>query len=221
MSRQQKVICRRAARKLISLSVLLSMCMTFAPMSVGRSSAILKDKSIPFPCQDRPCGCGTAEQCWRACCCFSHKEKIDWARKNGVTPPAPETLLVDASSENAKATRHQTVNSRKQLSRSKSKSTHLPTAACGTSGCELKTAQRNESESASPDERKIDSEIVILTLVQHCRGQGPYWYSLPPAVLAPVVMTICSVPRSIWLHPTSVSAPDNSLEPAVPPPLMS
>lgn len=221
MSRQQKDTCRKIAYKLVSLSVLLGMCMTFVPTSGGRVTAILKDKSIPFPCQDRPCGCGTAEQCWRACCCFSHKEKMDWARRNGVTPPAPETLIVDASSGNAKATHQQRVNSRKQVLRSKTKSADAATAACGQSGCELKTVQRKESELETPDDQKADSEIVILTFVQHCRGQGPYWYSLPPAVLAPVALTICSVPRSTWLHPTSVSAPGSFLEPAVPPPLMS
>ena len=38
-----------------------------------------KDKSVPFPCQDRPCGCMSAAQCERSCCCFTPAEKAGWA----------------------------------------------------------------------------------------------------------------------------------------------
>jgi len=42
----------------------------------------------PFPCQDHPCGCRTAEQCWRQCCCFSPEDRFAWAREHNVQPPA-------------------------------------------------------------------------------------------------------------------------------------
>lgn len=41
----------------------------------------------PFPCQHRHCGCNSADQCWRSCCCMSMQEKLAWAAKHGVTPP--------------------------------------------------------------------------------------------------------------------------------------
>jgi hypothetical protein len=47
-----------------------------------------KDHSLPFPCQDHACGCRSAEECWRHCCCFSPEEKLAWARDHGVRPPA-------------------------------------------------------------------------------------------------------------------------------------
>ena len=43
-----------------------------------------KDHSRPFPCQDRPCGCRSAEQCKKKCCCFSAEQKLAWAKQNGV-----------------------------------------------------------------------------------------------------------------------------------------
>lgn len=46
-----------------------------------------KDTSTPFPCMDRPCGCMTAEQCWKGCCCFTTEEKLAWAARHHVTPP--------------------------------------------------------------------------------------------------------------------------------------
>jgi hypothetical protein len=47
-----------------------------------------KEHSQPFPCQDHPCGCQTAEQCWRHCCCFSPEERFAWAESHHVQPPA-------------------------------------------------------------------------------------------------------------------------------------
>src|ERR1700746_3683145 len=47
-----------------------------------------KERGQPYPCMDHPCGCATAEQCWRHCCCFTPEEKFAWAAAHGVTPPA-------------------------------------------------------------------------------------------------------------------------------------
>jgi hypothetical protein len=40
-----------------------------------------------FPCSSCPCGCATAEQCWRSCCCHTLAERMAWAREHGVRPP--------------------------------------------------------------------------------------------------------------------------------------
>jgi len=47
-----------------------------------------KDPSIPFPCQDHACGCLSAEQCWRHCCCFTAAERWAWAKAHHIEPPA-------------------------------------------------------------------------------------------------------------------------------------
>lgn len=43
-----------------------------------------KDRSRPFPCMNSPCGCGSAEQCLRECCCHSVEERREWAREHGL-----------------------------------------------------------------------------------------------------------------------------------------
>lgn len=40
-----------------------------------------------FPCANCACGCATAEQCWRSCCCHSLSERIAWAHEHNVRPP--------------------------------------------------------------------------------------------------------------------------------------
>jgi hypothetical protein len=52
-----------------------------------------------FPCEHCPCGCTTAAQCWRDCCCYTNQEKVAWAKENGVT--VPEHVLAAAEREQA------------------------------------------------------------------------------------------------------------------------
>ncbi|MFO0850416.1 MAG: hypothetical protein U0871_17925 [Gemmataceae bacterium] len=56
------------------------------PIPTSRAS---KDRSQPYPCMDRPCGCLTYEQCWAGdCCCFTLREKVAWATARGLVVPA-------------------------------------------------------------------------------------------------------------------------------------
>ena len=43
-----------------------------------------KDRSNPFPCMDKPCGCATAEQCFSSCCCHTLAERLAWAKLHNV-----------------------------------------------------------------------------------------------------------------------------------------
>lgn len=58
------------------------------PIPVPTIELSEKGSSQPFPCQNRPCGCKTAEQCWTGCCCFTPSERLAWAEENGVAPPS-------------------------------------------------------------------------------------------------------------------------------------
>ena len=43
-----------------------------------------KDRSRPFPCMNKPCGCGSAEQCFTNCCCHTPAEILAWAEARGI-----------------------------------------------------------------------------------------------------------------------------------------
>jgi len=50
-----------------------------------------------YPCQNRPCGCISARECWKGdCCCFTLEEKLRWAIANGIEPPVHVRPLVEA-----------------------------------------------------------------------------------------------------------------------------
>ena len=61
------------------------------PVPLGSAERVVRKAKSgkPFPCQQRPCGCLTYEQCWAGdCCCFTLSQKIAWARENGEEVPS-------------------------------------------------------------------------------------------------------------------------------------
>lgn len=77
-------------RGLLCLCVLMGICAMLFPLPVAQlpSTSPEKDASEPFPCQNRPCGCRSAEQCCKKCCCFNNAQKISWAKVNHVEVPS-------------------------------------------------------------------------------------------------------------------------------------
>jgi len=43
-----------------------------------------KDRSKPFPCMDKACGCATADQCFTNCCCNTPAETLAWAKAHQI-----------------------------------------------------------------------------------------------------------------------------------------
>jgi hypothetical protein len=58
-----------------------------------------KDRSQPFPCMDKPCGCATAEQCFTRCCCNTPAETLAWARARRVDAAVLEALVRRVAAE--------------------------------------------------------------------------------------------------------------------------
>ena len=59
--------------------------------------ASAKDRSQPFPCQHRMCGCMTASDCWTSCCCFTASQRLAWAQEHDVETPS--SLVEQAEQE--------------------------------------------------------------------------------------------------------------------------
>lgn len=154
--------------RLISLMVLLGIFCSMAPLAVGQQSE--KDLSEPFPCQHRACGCRSAAQCWKRCCCFSNSQKLAWARVNRVEPP--DHVVRSAAHE------------------------QTPQDKCGSTGCCHLAEDSNKSvaipvSAATSQERTV---YVVAILAQQCQGQHWYWNALPWTIL-PVVATPARAPQ--------------------------
>jgi|HubBroStandDraft_2_1064218.scaffolds.fasta_scaffold82505_2 hypothetical protein len=86
-------------QRAIAVVLLLGLLLGIAGVPV--ITVAKKDRSRPFPCQNRPCGCASADECWHHCCCLNNRQKVAWARENGVTPP--DFVMAAAEREQAEA----------------------------------------------------------------------------------------------------------------------
>ena len=68
---------------------------------VAATRLAAKDRSRPFPCMDKPCGCATAEQCFTACCCHTPAERLAWARAHGLEPAVLASLAARVARRDA------------------------------------------------------------------------------------------------------------------------
>lgn len=179
-----------AWRPAISLVLLVVFVAEMLPMPVairsemrgGGLSQSAKDATEAFPCRNRPCGCRTAEQCWRSCCCFRNGQKLAWARTHRVAVPA---FVVAAAAQERPAP-------------------VAKKACCSKSGSEKQTAPTAPREASRTRDRV---PFVLAIAAQECHGQSMFWKAVsqvtlptPPNEFAPDraasgVVAILSLPR--------------------------
>jgi hypothetical protein len=174
------------------------------------------------PCRDHRCGCVSAEQCWKACCCYSHDEKLSWARRNGVTVPSyviAEPEVRPAS--NRSPVRKSCCAPTPAIAQPKSccSSTHASVAHDEVT-CEAPTAVQAGAEKQAGTDEQPSGWVSYLNAAR-CRGVATTaWLSVP--ISLPVKPTtgasafeillsgqVCIVTQTL----SSVSFP-----PALPPP---
>jgi hypothetical protein len=102
MPSQQRKTRIQWTRRLISLIVLIGILGSFVPLPAGLGLGVTKDLSKPFPCQYRACGCRSADQCWKQCCCFTNSQKVAWAKAEEIA--LPDFVLTAAEREEQIAT---------------------------------------------------------------------------------------------------------------------
>lgn len=165
---------------------------------------ISKDTSRPFPCQNRPCGCITADQCWKGdCCCFTLEEKLAWAEANGVEPP--EHVRARIESRKARPTSPKKKSCCSEDEPAPTLSVLVSPTCCERRNSSAEFCNEMPACEAAPDtecphcvakarpsccEKKMaptpDSESgvrwVIGIFAQKCRGEGPTGlFQLDPA----------------------------------------
>lgn len=200
-------------RILVGLCIFAHLALTvgFPLPQVSEASA----DSRPFPCKHHQCGCRSAEQCWRSCCCMSMREKLAWAKSHGVMPP---DYVIQGAGEEDSAVRApaccQHVG-RKKSSCCQSDGDDNAGACCRKSSSSKSTADR---PSAKP--RRAQTDWVVGIHALKCQGLSLLWVTHgaivpPPARLELPVETsppTWCVPRFSQIWQSVDSSPD------VPPP---
>ena len=153
-----------------------------------------KETSQPFPCMNNLCGCETAEQCWRGCCCLTPEQRWAWAKANDVQPP--EYAERPAAPDESEAP---------------------PPHSCCAAEDSPKDCCKPEGKEAGPARPGV--RWILGAAALRCRGLTAQWVSAgavlppdPPVTWVPGPVAECRVP-----HFASQASP-RSEAPPIPPP---
>jgi hypothetical protein len=179
-----RIIWGSFARGLQGLFVLGTVCLFALPFPavVVPQPASEKDLTEPFPCMHRACGCRSAEQCRKSCCCFSNEEKVAWARANKVSLP-----VAGHQATNAEASPR--VSQFKTTTRSTCcDRPHDTTESLTSDGgpATIPTPERAAPDTESS--RDESNQWITLKDVAQCQGNAIFWltisaFALPHAVV--------------------------------------
>jgi hypothetical protein len=175
-------------------------CMAVAICSVGvpLPAQSVKKSGDPFPCQHCACGCKDAESCWRNCCCHTNREKLAWAKRNGVKPPAfvvaaarrescCENTPAKACCKSAEA--EQTSLATAVPACCAKRTADVPQAAARSASskscCSSCDSHQNEPP-ATNDGKRSEGPVMLIAKLR-CSGLPLSLSLLPPSVIAPPV----------------------------------
>lgn len=176
-----------------------------------------------FPCSASHCGCKSAERCWSSCCCHTLAERIAWARKHGVRPPAFAIAQARLARLNVSWLANQGPNAPAASPRKCCiASTRQAHAAC----CQKPLAAANAkaghaccSTVTTESQPTTSAGSVIGWQALKCRGNSLNWLAAVPPLVGSRLGLSQDFPRVRWLGPTSSEhVKTASTSPATPPP---
>lgn len=209
---------RQTTRRLTGLVALFTFVALSLPLPLSSGPNSDKDRSQPFPCQNRPCGCRSAQHCWQKCCCFTNAQKVAWARRHRVA--VPEQVLAAARREESPFPKTAKSCCSKPAQAPVDRQLHLAHSSQDAALSVGETEQRRQAPAAArTSSPRPASKVVIGALAGQCQGQDwtrfvvPAWILPTARVPAPPV-----VPSVSTCVPASEAVPVLSHQPPVPPP---
>lgn len=231
---------------MVVLTLVSHLFVTFGFLLPAPPFAKLKDPSRPFPCQNRPCGCLTADECWKGdCCCFTLEEKLAWAEANGIEPPEHVRPLVESRKMRSAlpekrpccsaAQHHDEQQATAPASSCCSLKMDHPTATLSCAlptGCMEKRAPECPACAARSSKKCCDNtglaaqpgvRWVVGIFSQKCRGEGPAGlFQFPASVLPDPNSQRLAVPEPVgYVIGVECHVISTSHRPPTPPPRRS
>ena len=182
-----------------------------------------KDRSVAFPCMDKPCGCIKATQCFQECCCHTPAEILSWARSHDVSPAillALRQRVVRANEPSRTCCDTTGVTQTEDLAEVCFEYEHLsaaddPDSVTAVSAVEVEPSRQPGRTVVEP----VSSHTVVLKALLACGGMVSEWLAVGVCLLPSDVVTV------IYGHPPveQVFCSDHSCscqraQPMTPPP---
>lgn len=172
-----------------------------------------------FPCASSGCGCGSAEQCWRGCCCHTLAERLAWAKQNGVKPPA--FALAEAKRAGLDAAGRPISTKIVRVSLAATAASKTPTCCQkkAASSCCQSSSERSCCTSRTAVAAKSDeSNFVIGFRALACHGQSLNWLAAVPTLITVELNLADEFPLVAWLGPHSSDIAAGVTDAPTPPP---
>jgi len=192
-----------------------------------------KDRSQPFPCMDKPCGCATAEQCFTNCCCNTPAETLAWAKAHAVEPAVLAALEQRVASNRpavVKVANNSCCSSKAPVAKESCCTIKQPAAVvedgdlCSMDASRAATPSTTEEatpDKASPDDeppRQPRSRTVTLRAMLACGGIVAEWFAAAAALPPPRLEVSLVMYELDVCTPGDEAGESLAASPAAPPP---
>jgi hypothetical protein len=172
-----------------------------------------KESSQPFPCQNHPCGCRTAEECWSHCCCYTPEERWAWAKAHNVEPPA----YAEKPSEKPVARGWNRVKLRDRDQEATTANCCCQAKAEQASCCKPATDRSTKASSTNPRSRGVTTFSAL-----RCQGYSTLWINAGSVLpVLPLAAWSPDRPPSTRIDLFSIKADQIPSSPLDPPPRLS
>lgn len=193
----------------------------FLVSSVGipLPALVKKDRSVPFPCMDRACGCRSAAECKKHCCCFSNAEKSAWARRRGLDPATVAT--VEPAREDRANVSDVTSAEVSSCQSDCCAKADKPIARPACPHCrQSKTAPSIPQAKSSEETSQGTVDVIIASFERKCQGGDHFWLILASAMTPPaqIQLTIVEQLLATLTLPDFISLCPSANPPPTPPP---
>jgi len=205
------------------------------PGSAAAKRLAGKDRSRPFPCMDKPCGCATAEQCFSNCCCNTPAELLAWARARRIEPEVIAALQrrvaaptgVEKPSSCCAVSKPRSCCERQestsccavdQLAASCLDGS-VATSESASTDCSGESSA--QAEPAAPENgrpRGRSDRVVVLRAMLACGGVVAQWCAAAGALPPPAVETSLECPVLAWIGLVDEIDDGPAAAPQAPPP---
>ena len=182
-----------------------------------------KDRSVPFPCMNSPCGCASAEQCFRECCCTTLAERLAFARRHRLDADllaSLEARMTGGSDRVDRKPQGSCCSTDRAVNRCcESQATpDVPRAEDEKSCCDQSLAA--ESRDAEPVPMVEGGRVrqVTLRAMLACKGIVTSWLAVGGAPPTPRFEFPSLLPPQAWVELSDETGLDPLLVPVPPPP---
>jgi hypothetical protein len=171
-----------------------------------------------YPCANCRCGCSSAEQCWRSCCCHTLAERFAWAREHQVRPPeyaiaAAQAAGLDLAWLGVKSlppccSKRATVACE-----------HAEHSCCKGGHHELLTVKAPSPCPLPKGEGSHQGDHIVAWRALACHGQSLNWLAATPTLVVARPVFSHDLPLAAWLGPAASEAAELlPVIPELPPP---